>query len=348
MSARIAVLGLTHDHVWDILGQLRASGGVLVAAADAHPPLLERARAEHHCAVYPNAETLLARETLDAVFIYGDNAAGVGLVEQTAARGLPILIEKPMAADLDGADRMLAAVRRAGVRLMVNWPFAWWPQLQHALRLARDGSLGAIWQVKYRAAHEGPREMGCSPYFCDWLYDPQCNGGGALLDYCCYGALLARCVLGMPARVSAVAGRFVKEDILVEDNAILLLTYPRGLAVAEGSWTQVGKLTSYLPALYGTLGTLLVEPGAAGRLLRASAEDPAGSPVDVPAAAPHLRNGPTCFLHCLRTGEPFPELCQERVGRDVQEILAAGLHAAGRGVEVSLPLAAWRPEAASP
>src|SRR5262249_6574529 len=156
--------------------------------------------------------------------------AGVRLTELAAAKRLHVLVEKPMAADLAGADRMLAAVRRAGARLMVNWPFAWWPQMQHALRLARDGELGNLWQVKYRAAHAGPREIGCSPYFCEWLYDPRRNGAGALMDYCCYGAALARCLLGVPARVSAVAGRFVKEDILVEDNAVLVMTYPHGLA----------------------------------------------------------------------------------------------------------------------
>src|SRR5271154_2269817 len=137
-GSRFAVLGLTHDHVWDVLGQLRESA-VLVAAADAHWQLLDRVRAEHGCAIYPDAAALLARESLDAVYIYADNAAGVLLTEQAAARGLHILTEKPLAADLAGAERMLAAVRRAGVRLMVNWPFAWWPQLQHALHLARSG-----------------------------------------------------------------------------------------------------------------------------------------------------------------------------------------------------------------
>jgi predicted dehydrogenase len=337
--SRIAVLGLTHDHVWDVLQQLRESRkGVLVAAADPHPPLLDRAREQYGCAVFPDAAALLEHESLDAVLVYADNAAGVRLTEQAAARGLHILVEKPMAANLAGADRMIAAVRRAGVRLMVNWPFAWWPQLQHALRLARGGELGHIWQVKYRAAHAGPREFGCSPFFCDWLYDRQRNGGGALMDYCCYGAALARCLLGVPARVSAVAGRFVKEDIPVEDNAVLVMTYPRGLAVAEGSWTQIGTLTAYLTAIYGTRGTLLVEPRSGGRLLRADAENPAGIPVEVPPSPAEFRSAPACFLHCLETGTPFPELCQDRTGRDAQEILEAGLLAMARGAEVSLPL----------
>lgn len=334
---RIGVLGLTHDHVWGNLQELQASAaGTLVAAADPHLELLEQVRHQHGCATYPDAATLLEKEQLDAVYLFGDNAGGVGAAELAAARGLPILSEKPMAASLAGADRMLAAARRAGVRLMINWPFAWWPQLQKALELAQAGAIGHVWQVKYRAAHCGPREFGCSTHFCDWLYDPQRNGGGALVDYCGYGAVLARCVLGMPSRVTAVAGRLVKEDILVEDNALLALRYPRALAISEGSWSQIGELTGYLTAIYGTEGTLLVEPRAGGRLLLATKDQPHGQAVDLPAN--HTRTATGHFLHCLETGEPFTMLCDARIGRDVQEILDAGLQSARTGCEVSLPL----------
>jgi predicted dehydrogenase len=113
------------------------------------------------------------------------------------------------------------------------------------------------------------------------------------------------------------------------------MAYPRGLAVAEGSWTQIGDLTSYQTAIYGTRGTLFVEPHG-GRLLLATSAHPAGNAVEVPAA-PFL-NAPACFRHCLETDTPFPELCQDRVGRDAQEILQAGLLAADRNAAVSLPL----------
>src|SRR5260370_995857 len=81
-------------------------------------------------------------------------------------------------------------VREAGVQLMVNWPIAWWPQLQQALRLAEEGRIGRVFQINYRAADAGPREVGCSEAFAEWLLDPDRNGGGALMDYCSYGAAL--------------------------------------------------------------------------------------------------------------------------------------------------------------
>ena len=107
------------------------------------------------------------------------------------------MVEKPMAADLAGAVRLQNAANGTGVQLMVNWPIAWWPQLQQALRLAAEGRIGRVFQVNYRAAHAGPREIGCSEAFSDWLLDPVRNGGGALVDYCSYGAALVCHLLGL-------------------------------------------------------------------------------------------------------------------------------------------------------
>jgi len=336
---RIGVLGLTHDHVWQNLRELSGTPhGLLTAVADPNKPLLERAKKEFECATYKDPLTLLQRERLDAVYIFGDNALSVEMAEAAAERGLHIMVEKPMAADLIGADRMLAAARRANVRLMVNWPFAWRPQMQHALTLARGGEIGRIWQTKYRAAHEGPLELGCSAFFVGWLYDPELNGAGALMDYGCYGACLSAYLLGLPSRVSAVGGRLCKEDVLAEDNAIILMSYPRAISIAEASWTQIGNLTSYVAVFYGTSGTIFVEAGEQGRVLVATKDFPDGVAAVVPALPPHLQNSSANFVYCLESGEEFAPLCEARTARDAQEILEAALLAVDSGNDVSLPL----------
>ncbi len=334
---RLAVLGLTHDHVWSNLAELRRMKDVsLVAAADPHAALRTRAKREFDCATYADARVLFERERPDAVFIFSDNAAHVPLTELAAAHGAHVFVEKPLAADCAGGGRMIAITRRQRVRLMVNWPIAWWPQLQHAVALATSGAIGDLWQVKYRAAHAGPREMGCSRYFWEWLYDARRNGGGAFVDYCCYGAMLARVLLGQPTRVTGVAERLLKRDLRVEDNGLLAMHYPHALALAEASWTQIGHLSSYFTFIYGTKGTLLVEPGDTGRLLLATTKEPDGKAVKVPKPKPHLRNASMHFVHALRTGAPFHPLCDATVGRDTQMILAAGMESARKRASVRL------------
>ncbi len=327
MTYRIGVLGLTHDHVWTNLADLKqCADATLVAAADPHQQLLGRAEMEFKARPYSNYDTMLDSEELDAVYIFADNASGARLTEMAASRGLHVLIEKPMAADQAGADRMIAAVEQAGTRLMINWPFAWWSQMQHAIGLAQQGAIGEVWQVRYRAAHAGPRELGCSEYFCDWLFDPQRNGaGGAYIDYCCYGAVLASVLLGLPSQVTAVGGRFVKSEIAVDDNAVLIMKYPHALAVSEGSWTQIGKLSAYSTVIYGTEGTMMLEPRDGGALYHATADCEEGQSVSLPAQPESMRSATSHFLSCLQTGDPFWALCHQKHGREAQVILEAGV-----------------------
>lgn len=340
MATRIAILGLSHDHVWSNLESLSVCRDAeILAAADPHESLRLRFVEQFGGATFEHAGNLLDEVDVDAAYVFASNAEGAELAVRAAGRGLHVLVEKPMAATLAQADAMRAAASDNGVRLLVNWPFAWWPQMQHAIRLALDGTIGRIWNVKYRAAHAGPKELGCSEEFCQWLFDPQLNGGGgALMDYCCYGAVLARVLLGLPTSVTGLMGNYCKDSIVVEDNALIAMRYPRGMATAEASWTQIGRLTSYTTAIYGTTGTLVVEPREGGRLLLATESDPDGSVVELPEQLPHLNNPAAHFLHAISGGSDLMPLCDPDACRDAQEILEAGLKSARDGREVDLPI----------
>ena len=325
---RIITLGLHHDHVWSNLEELAATGRAeLAGAADADAELLAKYRDRFPGETTESYDELLSRDGLTAAYVFGSNKLSEDLVVKACERGLHCLVEKPMAATLAGAERMHAAARASGVRLMVNWPFAWWPQLRHGIHMAQVGELGQIWQVRYRAAHQGPVELGCSRQFCEWLYDAELNGAGALMDYCCYGAVLAEVLLGQPESVSGLRIRTgLKPDLALEDNAVLLLKYPHALATTEASWTQIGHLTSYSATIYGSKGTVHIEPGHDGRILHATAEHPDGIALHVAAQPDHLRNASTHFLAAI--DEPAMEihpLCDAGHGLNAQRILEKGI-----------------------
>ena len=331
---RIGVLGLSHDHVWENLKALHESGvGTLVAAADPHPELRSQAEAAGCERVFEDYTELLDRVKLDAVYIFGDNRTGAELAVGAAQRGLHILIEKPMASTFGGAARMRGAARAAGVQLMVNWPIFWWPHLQYAFKLIAEGRIGEIFQVNYRSAHAGPRELGCTPFFSEWLYDPERNGAGALMDYCCYGAALTCTLLGLPSRVTAVSGRLRKPDLYAEDNAVMIMQHPRAISTSTASWTQSGHMTSYIPMVYGSEGTLVLQNR---EVWLSNAEHEDGVKLDLPA--PEWRNSAEFFASHIRSGEPIGGLCGADVGMMAQEVLEAGLISAAEGRTVSLPL----------
>ena len=339
-SIRVGIIGLVHDHAWDNLPTLKSHADTsIVAVADPNAELIERFKTEYDCdQAYDDYEDLLQEENLDAVYIFDSNRSGAEAAQLALSMGIHVMIEKPMASSLEEADDMLAAARATNTRLMINWPLAWWPQIQHAINLIHTGDIGRVWQVKYRAAHAGPKELGCSDFFCGWLFDQEENGGGALMDYCCYGALLARAILGMPTRVTAIKGRLCKEEIVVEDNALLALTYHDAMATAEGSWTQIDTMTAYTTLIYGTEGTLMIDPINGNKLIKATRDDPKGTEINVPELSKEHRDSTAHFIHCLKTNEPFTPLCQDRICRDTQEILEAGTIAADEGCSVSLPI----------
>jgi predicted dehydrogenase len=328
---RLAVVGLVHDHVWNLLPHFRALGAEPVAVVDPHAPLTARAEREFGFPrALPDLDGLW--ELRPEVVLYcGPNAGSARVVEAAAEHGVHVIVEKPLAANLAQARRIARAAARGGIHVLCNWPTAWDPRIQHAAALTRQGALGRVYTVRYRAAHRGPREIGCSPYFWSWLYDAEQNGAGALMDYCCYGAALAAWLLGVPESVVGVAGRLVKPDIPVDDNAILLMRYPAAFGIAEASWTQPGHRPYGLQIL-GDRAGLVVDGDT---LWRVDEEHPHGEPVAVPELPPGRRNPAEYFAQCLQAGRAPEGLVSLEVAVQAQAILEAGLVAARTGSAIS-------------
>jgi predicted dehydrogenase len=290
---------------------------------------------------------LLETESPDAVLIFTDNAGTASLVELAASHGKPLMVEKPMANNLANAERMVAAATGAGIPFMVNWPTWWNPAIRHAVHLTQEGRIGEVVRFNFRGGHAGPREFGVSPYFSDWLFDPQRNGGGAYIDYAGYGASLARLLLGQPERAHATIGRLRKQDIEVDDNAVLSLRYARALAVIEATWTAAGPVPDGGPAIWGTTGSLIVlgrSGGNPGKVRLLTPGNPDGEILDPPALPEGEDNATDYFLACLSADRPFEGQVNMTIGRDTQEILEAGLQSAQRGTDIALPVEPTLPD----
>ncbi len=334
---RIGVVGLVHDHVWGVLrGFAECGRAEVVAAADPNPPLLDKIAQD--CGVeagYAEYAEMLSGEDLDAVLCYTENSRHAEVVEACAAAGLHVMCEKPMADHLANADRMLAAARGAGIKLMISYPSTWQPALHHARQLVEEGAIGQVCQLRDHHAHAGPKEIGCSEYFYSWLYDASKNGAGALMDYCCYGAKICTWFLGKPNSVIAMAARLYKDYIDVEDNAFILMSYDSAYGIAEASWTQIGPLPEHGPVINGSTGTIIVRRG---ELWLATTEDKEGRTIQSPELPAHWRTPAEYFSWCLLEdvepeGPTSAQLC-----RDAQEILEAGILSVERDARVELPL----------
>lgn len=334
---KVGVAAMVHDHVWPELALWKALPNVeLVAAGDVNAPLRERAQREFGVPrVYDSWQEMLEKEDLDIVQAASENNVCADIVEACAARGIHVISEKPMAATLAQANRMLTAAANANITLLINWPTAWVPAIQEWERRLLAGDIGSIVYLKSRSAHNGPKDIGCSPYFYGWLHDAEKNGAGALMDYCGYAADMCARFLGLPTQVTGMRGTFVKPYPVPDDNAILLMKYPHAFGVAEACWTQVvGPAEGANQVTYGTGGSLAIV-GTNVVWQRPGHETETITPPD--PAAPY-RSGPEYLLHCIQTNSPVEGFCSPKVSRDAQEILEAGLRSADTGQTQTLPL----------
>lgn len=343
---RVAVLGLTHDHIWSNLRHLaNVQGAKVVAAAEPDATLRERFAAETGRPTHASYDALLDRaSTFDAVFCFADNKLSAELGARAASLGKHVMLEKPMAPNLALADRLYAAAQRSGVHLMINYPHNWNAKLRHAHTLAKDGAVGDVFKVRYSGGHAGPREIGCSEIFCDWLYDAELNGAGALVDQGGYAATVCRWFLGRPSRVVAMGGRLTKTADVDVDNVVILCRYPHAIGVAETSWSWVGGLPTAGPVVYGTEGTLVAHGArdAAG-VTMARKGDKEPTIVEAPPLPEGERNAPEYFVSRIRADKPIEGLISAEVCRDAQEILEAAIVSIRTGREVAVPMDAALP-----
>jgi predicted dehydrogenase len=329
---KVVIAGLSHDHIWGELNHWQNLPDVaIIGVAEADSRLTAR-----FATAYPDVPIFgTTAEMYESVSgkanitqIAAPNAHHAALTLEAFQHGCHVITEKPMASTLEDADRMLKASQESGLALMVNWPTAWNPLFQAFHAAIRSGAIGKIHYIRYRSAHNGPKEIGCDPSFVEWLYDEQLNGAGAFMDYCCYGAVMASYHLGLPSDVTGLRGRLAKEYEICDDNAVITMKYPHALAVAEASWSQVTGYFGGNPVAYGSTASIGIERG---KLLLLTGKD-SFSEVDTTAPSFPNENGPQHFLHHLETGNPIDGICNPVVSRNAQAILQAGLDAANSGL----------------
>jgi predicted dehydrogenase len=129
--------------------------------------------------------------------------------------------------------------RKHQIHLLTNYETSWYPTNKRAYELLRSGRVGNLRKVVIRDGHKGPKRIGINKEFLEWLTDPILNGGGAIMDFGCYGANLMTWLQQgeKPKTVTAVTQQLQEENNpLVDDDATIILTYDSANATIQASW----------------------------------------------------------------------------------------------------------------
>jgi len=190
--------------------------------------------------LYPSVNAMLQQAKPEAVVIFTSTFDHAEAVEACAARGIPCMMEKPLAVSLEHARRIEQASRKGNIPVMVNYETTWYASNRAAWKLVKEqNAVGEIRKIVVHDGHRGPKFIGVQPEFFDWLTDPVKNGAGALFDFGCYGANLMTWLMDgrRPVAVTAVTQRFQPEAYpKVDDEATILVEYPGAQGIIRASW----------------------------------------------------------------------------------------------------------------
>lgn len=240
---RVAIVGLVHGHVHGFLDHAQHSPEIeIVAVAEPDHQLLSLAASRYGFdpkMLFTDLDDMIAKIHPQALLVYTNTFDHRRVVEIAARRHTPVVMEKPLAVSFDDALAIQKAAREANIHVLVNYETSWYRSNHAAYELVHQGALGEIRKVVVHDGHSGPKEIGVEPEFLAWLTDPKLNGGGALFDFGCYGADLMTWLMDghRPETVTAVTQQ-IKPQIYahVDDEATIILTYPRAQAIIQASW----------------------------------------------------------------------------------------------------------------
>ena len=237
---RIGIAGLTHDHVGGLLSRAHDSDIQIVGIAEKNRELAERYLKKYNLPmglVYSSLEEMLDKCKPEAVCAFNSIYEHLEVVKACAPRKIHVMVEKPLAVSVDHAKQMEALASKYKIYLLTNYETTWYGSNANVVQML--DSIGDLRKIVVHDGHQGPKEIGVSKEFFEWLTDPVKNGGGAVIDFGCYGANLTTWLMKgeKPISVSAILQQ-VKPDIYpkVDDEATIIVTYPRAQGIIQASW----------------------------------------------------------------------------------------------------------------
>lgn len=354
---RVVGVSFEHMHMGDLLREVHEHANAEIAGVcDENEASMADAIANFAIPperVFTDVARCVLKTRPDLAILCPATARHADAVEEVAALSVDILIEKPFAASLHHADRILAAVKKSGVRLAVNWPLRWYPPHVTMKRLIDDGLIGDPIEVHFYDGNRGPlyhradkvvvsdeevtREKPTS-----WWYS-KAAGGGSLLDYLGYGATLGTWFMNgeAPIEVTAVADQ--PEGLEVDEHSITICRYARGLSKLETRWGTFTDPWTAQPqpkcgfvvvGSEGTISSYDFEP----HVVVQTRANPAAHHIPVDELKAPFRHPVEYVLHCKEHGLRFEGPLDPALCRTAQRIVdTAALSARERRTLALLP-----------
>ncbi len=221
-------MGMTHNLSLKALSE--EMDVEVVAIADCRREFLEKG-----AAVWPDARTyetgmeLLEKETPDFVHICLPSYLHAEHAIVAMRRGCHVFVEKPVCLSAQDCDRLLAAERETGVKVMVGQVLRSFPEYQYLKKVYEEGSLGELKSLVMRRL-SGRVKWG----FENWFQDEK-KSGGVVLDLHIHDLDFLRYMMGEPDSFEVKASAY---DTGMINHIAASYEYGKVFVTAEALWDE--------------------------------------------------------------------------------------------------------------
>ncbi len=255
-----AIVGLGHLTLAEILpgfGQCKHAKPVALVSGDADK--MAKAAKQYgikpsSCYSYANYDKLKDNPEVEVIYIVLPNSMHHEYTIRGAKAGKHILCEKPMANSVKECEEMIAACKKANVKLMIAYRIQYEPLNRAAQKMVRDKTYGKTKLIQMMNCQNQAHDQ-------QWRHKKALAGGGSLPDVGLYCLNTTRFLLGEePTEVSAQIYSTPGDDRFkeIEENVSFTLRFPSG--VISQCMTGYGSFNAKSYAVHAETGTIKMDP----------------------------------------------------------------------------------------
>ncbi len=216
---------------------------------------------------------ILDRADVDAVFVLTQYAARREIILAAAAAGKHVFTQKPLAGSAAEGAELVAAARRAGVRLVTSFLANYFPETRVTKRLLDEDAIGRVVFVRQRNAIDNTYARALELGGATWDIGPH----GVAMIHFLTGRRIVRVQAMMDVYARPEAQREVRDGRPIDTLATMSYTLSDGSLVShEVQWTAAAAgAGAWTTELFGERGGILLRPHIGAGLVALAQRDPA-------------------------------------------------------------------------
>jgi len=251
---RIGHLGTYHDHSSGMLETVRKYPDIFEVVGYV-PESEERYRQIKDTAPYRGLQVMTEAELLaagcDAIEVEGYELDLVRAARKCVDRGIHVHIDKPAGADVEEFASMLKTAKAKNLTVQMSYMYRYNPSIKEALRRARSGQMGQIYEVDaIMNTHHTPEKR-------EWMKP---FPGGIMFFLGCHMVDLIYLFKGMPENIIALNRCSGIDGVTAIDQGCAIFEYRDGVSTARANSTEVGGYGRRQLVICGSLATYEIKP----------------------------------------------------------------------------------------